>query len=99
MPEQVLVGWVKDRRVDLAAYSFSRVFTVLAVELAAHGARKTLEGLRRLEWESTEQKRAVLEQSDLERRRVSPDPVCQIDSLYAWSENQRRPASCVQETR
>src|SRR5215204_5958767 len=94
----MLVGWVKDRRVDLPAHSLSRMFTVLAVELAAYGTRKTLKGLRRLEWKATEQKRAMLEQSGLERNRGSPGPVCQVDSVYEWSENQRRLASCIQET-
>src|SRR5215208_3424004 len=94
----MLVGWVKDRRVDLPAHSLSRMFTVLAVELVAYGARKTLKSLRRIEWKTTEQKRAMLEQSGLDRKRGSPGPVCQVDSVYEWSENQRRLASCIQET-
>ena len=37
------------------------MFAVLAVELAAHDARKTLKGLRRLDRKSAEEKGAVLE--------------------------------------
>ena len=41
-PEQLLLGWIKDRRINIAANSAALVLAVIANQFTAQGERKTL---------------------------------------------------------